>query len=174
MACVSTIRPFVTPECSDERGRIVGLAFIHENIHSAIYADPSNASLWVDGSYAADLTVFQEVRGTYDGGSPTTLPGFGNQDTKTSNADRTITVQVQGVKGNEGFWDDMRRSNNFYVAVVVGGDYDLLMINNKTVDIFASPPVEEGLETEVTWNVIIKWKDANNMKTSSVPAGVFN
>lgn len=174
MSCVPAIPPFVTPECPDEMGRIVGLAFIHKNIHASIYADPSNNALWVDGAYAADLVVFQQVRGTYDGGSPIDVPGFGNQDTRTINADRTLTVQVEGVKNNEGFWDGIRRSSEYFVAIVVGGDYDLLLINNKEINVFAGPPVEEGLDTNVTWNVSIKWKDANNMKSSNVPAGVFN
>jgi hypothetical protein len=174
MGCVATIPNFTTPECPDERGRVVGLAFIHKNIHSTIYADPSNSSLWVDGSYASDLVVFQNVRGTYDGGSAIDVPGVGNQDTRTINADRSITCNVQGVKGNEGFWDGIRQSSNYYPAIVVGGDYNLLLIGNKTCNVFAGAPVEEGLDSEVTWAVSIKWKDANNMKSSNVPSGVFN
>ena len=174
MGCAPSIIPFTTPECPDERGRVVGLAFIHKDIHAAIYADPSNASLWVDGSYAADLTVFQEVRGTYDGGSPVTVPGVGNQDTRTINSDRTLTCQVQGVKNNEGFWNTMRKSSNYYVAYVTGGDYNTLFITNKTVNVSAGAPVEEGLDTEVTWNVVVSWKEADNPKSSDVPSGIFN
>jgi hypothetical protein len=174
MACVATITPFTTPECPDEKGRVVGLAFIHKNVHAAILADPSNPAVWVDGSYAADLTVFKAVRGTYDGGSAVTVAGVGNQDTKTINADRSLTVQVQGVKGNEAFWNDIRKSSNYYVAFVVGGDYGLLFINNKTVNVFAGAPVEEGLDTEVTWNVSITYKEADNPKSSNVPVGIFN
>ena len=132
------------------------MAYIHKNIHAAIYADPSNAALWVDGSYAADLTVFQNVRGTYDGGSPITVPGVGNADTRTINADRNVSVDVQGIKGNEGFWDDIKNSQNYYLAIVVGGDYDLLMkvyipttadvgkyINDRLLDI-------DGIERSLT------------------------
>jgi hypothetical protein len=116
----------------------------------------------------------QEVRGTYDGGSPIDVPGVGNQDTRVINADRTMTITVPGVKGNEGFWDEFSKSNDYRVAIVVGGDYNLLLINNVDTSIFASPTVEEGLDTEVNWNVAIKWKDRNNMKSSDVPTGIFN
>ena len=74
----------------------------------------------------------------------------------------------------EGFWDDIRKSSNYYVGFVVGGDYSLLLVNNATVNVFAGSPVEEGLDTEVTWNVSITWKESNNPKSSNVPVGIFN
>ncbi len=174
MGCVASVRQFTTPECPDERGRVVAAAYIHKNIYAAVSANPSNPAVWIDGSYAADLTVFQEVRGTYDGGSAISVPGVGNADTRTINADRSAVLQIQGVKNNEGFWDDIRKSPNYHLAIVVGGDYNLLLISKKPVNVFAGSPVEEGLDTEVTWNVTNTWKDADNMQSSDVPAGVFN
>ena len=90
--CRPNIPNFTDTECDFENGRVVALAFIHKDIHAAIYADPTNASLWVDGDYSADLHIFQEVRGAYDGGSPIDVPGVGNQDTRVINADRSLTV----------------------------------------------------------------------------------
>ena len=47
------------------------------------------------------------------------------------------------------------------------------MINNVDVSIYANAPVEEGLDTEVLWNVTVKWRDVNNPKTATPPSGIF-
>ena len=171
--CRPSIPAYVETDCVQETGRVVAIAFIHKDIHAAIYADPSNASNWVDGAYTSDLEVFQEARGTYSGGQPTEVGGLGNQSTRVVNAAHTLTVQVEGVKGNEDFWNQIQKSNDYRVAFVVGGTYDLLMINNEDISIYANVPIEEGLDTEVLWNVVVKWETVNNPKTSNVPAGVF-
>jgi hypothetical protein len=119
--CRPSIPDFVFSDCVFESGRVVALAFIHKDIHAAIYADPSNASLWADGDYTADLHVFQEVRGSYDGGSPTDVPGVGNQDSRVINNERTLTVAIPGVKGNEEFFNGVSStfSGAFFTTFVV-------------------------------------------------------
>ena len=172
--CRPSIPDFTSPECSFEAGRIVAIAFIHKAIHASIYANPSNAALWIDGNYAADLHVFTEVRGSYTGGAPIEVPGIGGQDVRIINADHAANIKIQGVKNNETFFDEIVKSHEYRVAFVIGGDYDLLFINNKDCSIHGTPPVEEGLDTSVEWDVNIKWKDINNMKTSDVPTGIFS
>ncbi len=172
--CRPSIPEFIDPECDFESGRVVALAFIHKDIHAAIYADPTNSSLWVDGDYAADLHIFREVRGTYDGGSPIDVPGIGNQDTRVINADRTMAVAIQGVKSNEAFFNEIVKSHNYRVAFVTGGNYGTLFMNNVDTSIFAGAPVEEGLDSAINWACQIKWKDINNPQSSDVPTDVFN
>jgi len=172
--CRPSIPDFTSPECSFEAGRIVAIAFIHKGIHSTIFANPSNAALWVDGSYSADLHVFQEVRGTYSGGQPTEINGLGTQSTRVINGEHSINVRIEGVKNNETFWNELAKSHEYRVAFVVGGNYDLLFINDKDCSIYANVPIEEGLDSEVLWNVDIKWRDFDNPKSSDVPTGIFN
>lgn len=172
--CRPNIPDFINIDCAFESGRVVALAFIHEDIHQAIYEDPENAVLWTDGDYSADLHIFQEVRGSYDGGSPIDVAGVGNQDTRVINADRSMNVMIQGVKGNEAFFNEIVKSHRYRVAFVVGGQYDTLFINNVNTSIVGGAPVEEGLDSELVWNITIKWKDINNPKSSNVPVGIFN
>jgi len=171
--CRPSIPNYVLTDCVDEIGRVVAVAFIHKDIHASIYANPSNATLWTDGSYQADLHVFKEVRGTYSGGQPTEIPGLGTQSTRVINAEHTAEISIEGVKGNETFWNEISKSHEYRVALVIGGNYDLLLINNKDCSIFANVPVEEGLDSEVLWKAMIKWRDRENPKTSDVPAGIF-
>ena len=171
--CRPNIPDFTSPECDFEAGRIVALAFIHKDIHAAIFANPSNAALWIDGNYSADLHVFTEVRETLTA-SPVEVPGLGTQSSRIINAERTIECSIEGVKNNESFFDEIVKSHEYRVAAVIGSLYDMLFINNKDVSIWGTPNVEEGLDTQVLWAVTIKWFDVANMKTSDVPAGIFN
>jgi hypothetical protein len=171
--CAANIPSFIERDCVFESGRIVALAFIHKDVFPAIYANPSNAALWVDSSYSSDVIVFKNVRGSFDGGSPIEVSGVGNQSTRVINADRSASVMIPGVKGNEDVWNEIVKERGYRVAFVVGANYDLLLLNNVDTSIFAVAPVEEGLDTEIMWNVSIKWKDIKNPKSSNVPTGVF-
>ena len=172
--CRPNIPDFTDPQCVFESGRVVALAFIHKTLAATIYANPSTASLWADGSYAADLHIFQEVRGVYDGGSPIDVAGMGSQGNRVINADRTLTVSIQGVKSNENFFNEMVKSHDYRVAFITGGDYQVGFINNRDISVFAGAPVEEGLESEMVWKCVIKWKDINNPKSFTPPTGIFN
>lgn len=59
------------------------------------------------------------------------------------------------------------------MAFVVGSDYDLLFRVDKNVSIDAGPVVQEGLDTEVDWEVSVKWSDIDVPSTSDVPTGIF-
>ncbi len=171
--CRPSIPDFIEPECSFESGRVVALAFIHKDIHASIYNDPTNPAVWEDGSYSADLFVFQNVRGTYDGGAPIDVPGVGDEDSRVINKDHTMSVRIQGVKGNEDFFNQIVKSRKYRVAFV-SSNYNILFINNVNTSIVGGAPIEEGLDTAIEWQVDIKWKDVNQPQSSDVPTGIFN
>ena len=174
MANCVQIPDFIVPECDFESGRVVAIAIISKRIFDAIYADPTNASLWVDGSYAADLHIFQEVNGTIADPSAIDVPGIGNQDTRTINADRTAEIMIQGVKSNESFFNELVKSHEHRFAFVTGGSYQTLFMVNKDCNFFGGFSVESGLDTSVDWKMSVKWKDINSPQSSDVPTGVFN
>jgi len=171
--CQPIIPDFVVSDCISETGRVTALGLIHKDIFQVIFNDPSNTSVWVDGDYSADLHIFGEVRGEY-AVTGVKIPGFGNESERRTNADHVLSIDIPGVKGNELFFNPLMKSNDYKVAFVVGGEYSLLMIEDKDISIDAVPSVENGLETEVVWKVVITWKDFDNPKTSDVPANVFN
>ena len=84
-----------------------------------------------------------------------------------------MTVAIPGVKGNEDFFNEIVKSHEYRVAFVTG-NYQTLFINNVDTSIVGGAPVEEGLDSEILWQVAIKWKDINNPKSSDVPTGIFN
>ena len=84
-----------------------------------------------------------------------------------------LNFRVSAVKGNHTYWNTLNRATNYRVAFVIGADYALLFWVNKNVSIDAAPVVQEALDSEVEWDVTVKWSDINVPSTSDVPAGIF-
>ena len=159
--------------CDIEPGSVVAVAFVDEDSKfdgSNDITDPAN---WVNLDYVASALIHQEVRGSYPRPAATELPGKGKQDTRVTGRKHQVDFRVSSIKGNDNYWNTLNRSTNYTFAFVVGSDYDLLFYVEKTVSIDAVPVVEEGLDSEVDWNVTVKWSDFDVPSTSDVPAGIF-
>ena len=156
--------------CDIEPGSVVAVAFIEDSVEFTDITDPAE---WVGQTYAADILIHKEVRGSYTKPSPTEIPGKGKQDTRVVGRKHEMAFRVGAVKGNDNYWNTLNRSTNYTMAFVVGGDYDLLLRVDKNISIDAGPDVQEGLDTEVDWMVTVKWSDIDVPSTSDVPAGIF-
>ena len=157
--------------CDIENGSVVAVAFIEDSVTFNDITDPSE---WVGQTYASDILIHKEVRGSYPKPAPTEIQGKGKQDTRIVGRKHELTFRVSKILGNEGYWDSLNQSTNYTIAFVVGGNYDLLYYVTANVSIDSGSDVQEGLDTEVDWQVIVKWSDKNLPSTSKVPAGVFD
>jgi hypothetical protein len=156
--------------CDVEPGSVVAVAFIDEDVS---FTDIKDAAEWTNLTYSTDILVHQEVRGSYAKAAATEIAGKGKQDTRVVGRKHELTFRVSSIKGNDNYWNTLNRATNYKVAFVVGSNYDLLFYVNTNVSIDAGPVVEEGLDTEVDWNVSVKWSDIEVPSTSDVPTGIF-
>ena len=158
--------------CDVEPGRVVAVAFIEESIDFDVLdiTDPAN---WGSLTYSSDVLIHDEVRGTYSKPAATEIPGKGKQDVRVVGRKHELVFNVSSIKGNDNYWNTLNRSTNYTVAFVVGSNYDLLFYVNKTVSIDAAPVVSDSIDSEVDWEVSVKWSDANVPSTSNVPVGIF-
>jgi hypothetical protein len=156
--------------CDVEPGSVVAVAFIDEDVSFTDITDPAE---WANLTYSTDILVHQEVRGSYAKPAATEIPGKGKQDTRVVGRKHELAFKVSSIKGNDNYWNTLNRSTNYTLAFVVGSDYDLLLRVDKNVSIDAGPVVQEGLDTEVDWEVSVKWSDIDVPSTSDVPAGIF-
>ena len=159
--------------CDIEPGRVVAVAFIDEDVTFADSAALANAANWVGLDYASDIIVFKEVRGSYAKAAATEIAGKGKQDTRVVGRKHELNFRVSSVKNNDNFWNTMNRSTNYTIAWVVGSNYDLLMYVDKNVSIDAAPVIEEGIDSEIEWDVLVKWSDIDVPVTADVPTGIF-
>lgn len=156
--------------CDVEPGSVVAVAFIDEDVTFTDITDPAE---WTNLTYASDVLVHQEVRGSYSKPAATEIPGKGKQDTRVVGRKHELLFRVSSIKGNDNYWNTLNRSTNYKVAFVVGSEYDLLFYVDTNVSIDAGPVVEESLDSEVDWNVSVKWSSINVPGTSDVPTGIF-
>ena len=158
--------------CDIEPGRVVAVAFIEESVdfNSLDITDPAN---WTSLTYSTDILIHQEVRGSYTKPAATEIAGKGKQDTRVTGRKHELVFRVEAIKGNDEYWNILNRSTNYTLAFVVGSDYDLLFYVDTNVSIDAGPTVEEGLDSQADWEVLVKWSDINVPQTSDVPAGIF-
>lgn len=156
--------------CDIEPGSVVAVAFIEDSV---VFADITDPAEWTGLTYSTDILIHQEVRGSYAKPAATEIAGKGKQDVRIVGRKHQLDFRVSSIKGNDNYWNTLNRSTNYTLAFVVGSDYDLLLRVDKNVSIDAAPVVEEGLDTEVDWNVTVKWSDIEVPSTSDVPAGIF-
>ncbi len=168
--CRPYIPAFVNPECEIEPGSVVAVAFIDKSI---TFDSITNPAEWVDESYASDIIIFKEVRGSYSKPAAVTVPGKGKQSTRVIGRNHEVAFRVSGVKRNSNFWNQMNKSTNYNFAFVVGGNYDLLYYVDTQVSIDAASEVQEGLDTEVDFMVSVTWSDFDLPTTSNTPSGEF-
>lgn len=160
--------------CDIEPGSIVAVAFIDEDVDfETTPSDIENATNWQNLDYDASTIIFQEVRGSYPRHAATEVPGKGKQDVRVVGRKHTATFRVSSVKGNDNFWNTLNRSTNYKFAMVVGIDYQLMLYVPVTVSIDAAAIVQESLDSEVEWEVVVKWSSSDVPRTHTPPTGIF-
>jgi len=174
-SCKQQIRAFVELACTFESGGINALAFVDEAKAKAADADTSlwsSASFWTSETYGGDIVIHDEVAGLYTG-SDINGPGRGNQKERLIGKNHVLTFDVDSVKGNDLYWNDLNIATNYRVAWV-GDDYSILFVSQVNVDISANLIQPKEIDSVMYWEVVVKYSDIRVPQTYSVPTGIFN
>ncbi len=111
----------------------------------------------VDGEYVAS-----DVEGA----------GKGNQQIRLTGKNHVLTTHVEGVKGNNKYWDDLNVSTNYRV-VWVGDNYNVLFVSQTNCSISANMIQPNDLEGQMQWQVICKYSDIRVPESCDLPPGIF-
>lgn len=163
--------------CEIEGGSVVAVALIEDSIvftDSSGGNDITDPTNWVGHTYASDIVIYKEVRGSYPVPAPTEIPGKGKNDVRVSGRKHELTFRMEAIKGNDNHINTVNIATNYTLAFVVGANYDMLYYVTKNVNISAASDVQEGIDTNVDWVFTIKWADINVPSTSNVPVGIFD
>ncbi len=175
MACRPNVPGFVDlVGCDIEGGSVVAVALIEDSVVFNDANDITDPANWVDLTYASDIIIYQEVRGSYPVPAPTEIPGKGKNDVRVTGRKHELTFRMEAIKGNDNHVNTVNKATNYTLAFVIGSNYDMLYYVNTNVSISAASDVQEGLDTNVDWVFTIKWSDINVPSTSDVPAGIFD
>lgn len=126
--------------CLLKKGAVIPNPYVKADIEALVLAN----QLW----------VMAETRGTFDGGVPKMVTGYGDKKERQIGADYTLQVKDPIYADNYEFWQGVENVEDWNVAFRT--ETQLAVIYSDCT-ITTKAPAEEGLDSEVVWNIEVKW-----------------
>ena len=156
------IPPHTCSACiSHEKGRLRGGAFIISQYIPRTPDGKIDASQvesyawWETGINNGDIFVVPKTRGTFDGGSAITAPGYGDLNEMVTGKTFTAVMNDPDHKENEEFYNAIASApGSYHFAFRTGSE---LRISDKPVNIDPVDAVEDDVNSDVVWAANITW-----------------
>lgn len=156
-------------ECEDpELARVRAIAFIKQ---SYVFTNPALASEWITGIESGDIIIIPATRGSFDGGTPKLVTGYGDVAEKYASSDYSLTYFDPNYKTNRDFYNALKRSVNYKVAYKTE---TLVHMTDKVASIAPKAPVVDDVTGYVEWEVNVKWSSKNEPTAHIAPVGIFS
>lgn len=164
----------VCDPCEHELGRVRGVCLIDpsyeyatlfEKLKGDATAQAAAAALFEAGIENGKIHLISETNGTYDGGSPQTGDGYGDEETRLLGYLYTLAFKDPSFSGNKDFWERIEKEH----WILMWRTETLLRITDKPAGIQAIDPVEADLTSSVAWNITATWK--SKKKPEIAPLG---
>ena len=173
-SCRKQLGVFTDLACVFESGGVNSWAIVTEEKAAVADADTTQWSLaafWETETYGGDIVVFKDTSGNYEP-APITLPGKGNQVTRNAGYTHTLTIQLESVKSNNKFMNDLTVADNYRVCWC--GDYkQILFVSTQNARITPRQIQPQELNSYLEWEIVCEWSDIKHPESYDVPPGVF-
>lgn len=168
-ACDEELPDHVCDPCEVlEGGRIRSVAYIKNTF---TFDDPSNPVEWAAGIASGDIVMVPSTRGSFDGGSEVTGPGYGDQTERLVGYNFSAQIFDPNYKGNCNFYNILLRSRGHKFAYRTGSQIHIV---DKTVQFIPKNPVQDDINSEVVWDVTVRWADSVLPCPYDTPPGIFD
>lgn len=158
--------------CNDcpelEFGRVSSFAFIKSSFS---FIDPSNAVEWTNGINNRDIIVIGKTQGSFDGGTPQELAGYGRAEFTYGQSSFVLNFRDPNYKSNCDFYNTAKSLSSYKGAYVTSSQVHLI---ENPISISLKNPVADDLKSHVVWDVTIKWADYDVPCPYNAPAGIFD
>lgn len=151
-----------------EKGRIGSVAFIKRDFE---FTDPTNPVEWRNGIDAHDIIMIPQVLGSFDGGSEVESTGYGRQASNLVGYNFTANFKDPNYVTNCEFYNALKNSRQYRFAYVTSRS---VHITTNPVTVIPKNPVTEDLNSDVVWDVTVKWSEADLPCPFAMPAGIFD
>lgn len=167
--CDSLIPDHICDPCEEiEQGRVRSVAFIKSDF---AFTDPSNPTEWQTGFASGDIIIIPQTKGTFDGGAEVESPGYGDQSTRLTGYNFQAQYQDPNYKNNAAFYNALKNSRQYVFAYRTATQ---IHITENAVSVIPKNPVQDDTNSEVVWDVIVKWSGNDLPVPYDVPAGIFD
>lgn len=175
-----------------EHGRIRGGSYVHksylptlqiaiDDLQDALNATPqvpgditaaktALTTAWNQGVTDKVIYVIPETTGTFDGGAPVEGPGYGDRSSRFIGFTFGLAYKDPSFKANTGFYNTISRSTGWHF---IWRTETLTRISNNPVTIVHKSPVQEDLNSEVVWEIEIKWSGKDQPLSFNEMIGFF-
>lgn len=134
-----------------EGGGVRSFLLIKDGVTVAV---PLNLSALTAQVESGDVIILPATRGTYDGGTPKMVSGFGSRKEKRTGADYVLQVKAPTYAENAAFMEAIENIEDWKLAFATETQ---LHIVTADCTLTTKAPVEEGIDTDVLWNIEAKW-----------------
>ncbi|PXV61170.1 hypothetical protein CLV62_1253 [Dysgonomonas alginatilytica] len=159
------------PCVNAEHGRVRSVAFIDKSLKDlleAVSGTPGTKNVesktwWETQIQAGLIIVVPTTRGTYDGGTPNMVTGFGDKKEMKSSKTHVTVFNDPNHTGNDDFYQSLEdNAENFLLAWRTESELRVANETLSTVD--AKDAVEEDIDSFVVWSVTCTWDQRGSKK----------
>lgn len=147
--------------CERELGRIRGVCLVDGSFDFTALIDALKGSqasaaqeLFEQAIENGNIHLISETTGTYDGGSPQTGDGYGDEETRLLGYLHTLNFKDPSYAGNREFYANVEKEH----WKLIWRTETLLHFVDSPAAIQAIAPIEQDLTSAVVWNITATWK----------------
>lgn len=155
------------PCASREFGRIRAVAFIKVGFD---FIDPTNLLEWETAVQDGNVILIPAVHGSLPDPSETLGVGYGDTTETLLGFEYALQYFDPNYKGNCDFYNALKRSQTWRIMYKTSSQGH---ITSETVTVIPKPPIEDDLNSEVVWNVTVKWKGEDHPCPFDFPEAVL-
>lgn len=149
-----SVEHFCDPCSTTELGGIRSTVLIRKD---STFNITSDLKAWEMAIQNNEVIIIPETKGSYDGGTPKNGPGYGDRKERVLGYDFVSNFKDPSYKENLDFWKWAEKQEWRYGFRTAS----LLHITDTVVQLTAKAPVDEDIDSEVVWNVEVKWFSVN-------------
>jgi len=150
-----------------EKGRVRGACYIEKSLKNELIKENlESVSWWKQQIEAGLIKIIPTTRGTSDGGTPVAVTGYGNEAEKMTGKDFVVVVNDRNHKGNAEFYAALEVNRNRFIFGFRTGS-QLRIATDKITNLSVQDPVEEDVNSDVTWNATVTWRQ--NVPQTTIP-----
>lgn len=167
--CDEEVPAHICDQCEvTEKGRVSSVAFIKNTF---AFTDVTNPVEWQAGFAAGNIILIPQTKGTFDGGSEVEVAGFGRSSTKLVGYNFQAQYQDPNYRQNCNFYNALKNSRQYRFAYATETQIHL---TDAVVQVIPKNPVQDDINSEVVWDVIVKWAGADLPCPFDIPEGIFD
>lgn len=159
---------FCDPCAPGELGRIRSVAFVKKGY---TFADPTDTAEWQAAVAAGNAIIIAEVNGSFDGGSPKTAPGYGDNATEMMGYDFKLSYKDPNYKQNVGFYNTLKNSRKWRLCYRTETQ---IHFSTNTCAVLPKTPVTDDISAKIHVEVEVQWSDRDLPLPHDMPEDIFS